>query len=622
MNKIIFLLLLACSFLVQGQDLIITESNYQKEIDLGEFIYESRTDGEFPNSYKKLESKELDHDYVTNSLWFKFTIDNQTNHELKRIIYFTSGLMGELEFYRITPLETKLLEVYNLKGAKKKTGIFPKLSININPNERNIYLIKRNSIHRLTSKVLLTQDSLLRVKESKYQSFYSFYFGIVSIIFIYSLCIFLIYRKNDFLFYSGFVFMVGMTMLTISGYVEGVLFSSSANRFLGLFSSGSIMTMMLFCYSFLNLEKYIPRAKYMMRMTVSISLFAMLTCLTPIYKLYSPLLGHLIDFNILVSVISIIIFSTRMVFISNEIFPKIYMSSWIIMFGATFIWYGVLFNFIPINFFTTNFIIIGNIFEILILSTALALKLKVIRNEGIIDKEKAQEREKYMKLVRVLSHDIANSLFIIRGYLRKFKRTEDSELKNKSIEKIDKASLHIKDILDNVKAEQALNKTKSGVKISSICLIKSIRDTLEFYEDRAFDKEINFKIKYEFEELFVQGNHAIITNHIFGNIISNAIKFSHSKSNIDISIKQIDGHIVTSFRDYGQGISKPELGKIQKQEDISSTVGTNGEGGTGFGLFLIRSYTLFLKGLFNIQSFKNCELGNPDGTLVEISFKN
>jgi len=70
--------------------------------------------------------------------------------------------------------------------------------------------------------------------------------------------------------------------------------------------------------------------------------------------------------------------------------------------------------------------------------------------------------------------------------------------------------------------------------------------------------------------------------HVLNNILSNAIKFSYPGATIDIAAAIEDSWTSISFRDHGCGIPKHRLTHLL--DSPSSTPGTAGEPGTGYGL--------------------------------------
>ncbi|GAB4199595.1 MAG: hypothetical protein OHK0057_10010 [Thermoflexibacter sp.] len=75
---------------------------------------------------------------------------------------------------------------------------------------------------------------------------------------------------------------------------------------------------------------------------------------------------------------------------------------------------------------------------------------------------------------------------------------------------------------------------------------------------------------------------------ILRNLIHNAIKFTPLQGQITIFTKQIEGFIEIAVKDTGVGMSKEQLANLFQTKLYQSTQGTQGEKGTGLGLFLCK----------------------------------
>jgi signal transduction histidine kinase len=75
---------------------------------------------------------------------------------------------------------------------------------------------------------------------------------------------------------------------------------------------------------------------------------------------------------------------------------------------------------------------------------------------------------------------------------------------------------------------------------------------------------------------------------ILNNLISNALKFSPPGAAVTLQASRVNGSIVVSVRDQGQGIPAEELDKLFKPFGKTSTRSTDGERSTGLGLAICR----------------------------------
>jgi signal transduction histidine kinase len=75
---------------------------------------------------------------------------------------------------------------------------------------------------------------------------------------------------------------------------------------------------------------------------------------------------------------------------------------------------------------------------------------------------------------------------------------------------------------------------------------------------------------------------------VLNNLISNAVKFSHPGSSVEICLTLHAEEVVVSVMDEGLGIPSEELNRLFKWFGRTSVKGTEGERSTGLGLAIAR----------------------------------
>jgi signal transduction histidine kinase len=109
---------------------------------------------------------------------------------------------------------------------------------------------------------------------------------------------------------------------------------------------------------------------------------------------------------------------------------------------------------------------------------------------------------------------------------------------------------------------------------------------------QANNKNINIKMPDTSEEINVMCDINMI-NTIIRNLISNAIKFSHSSTTIEINIDDFEednNYIKLSIKDSGLGMPPEIVAKLFKVGEKVTTRGTAKETGTGLGLILCKEF--------------------------------
>ncbi len=89
---------------------------------------------------------------------------------------------------------------------------------------------------------------------------------------------------------------------------------------------------------------------------------------------------------------------------------------------------------------------------------------------------------------------------------------------------------------------------------------------------------------------------------VIRNLISNALKFTPSDGEVEISSAKKDGFIQVTVSDTGVGISKEQAANVFALDQKTSTVGTAGEKGTGLGLPLCKEMIEKNDGMIWVES--------------------
>lgn len=101
--------------------------------------------------------------------------------------------------------------------------------------------------------------------------------------------------------------------------------------------------------------------------------------------------------------------------------------------------------------------------------------------------------------------------------------------------------------------------------------------------------------------------------HLFMNLIWNAIKFSRSEGDIEVSIEQDHDHVITRVKDVGDGIEPADLEKLF-QPFWQGASGKLRAGGSGLGLYLCRQIVESHAGKIE------CDSAVGVGTVFSITF--
>lgn len=204
------------------------------------------------------------------------------------------------------------------------------------------------------------------------------------------------------------------------------------------------------------------------------------------------------------------------------------------------------------------------------------------------------------RLISIIAHDIRSPISGVYGILdlieiETFSKEELSYYINDLSGTVDNLLNFLDDILQWSKA-QIENKRIEPELFNSQ---KIWTQVLALYHHNTEAKNINLVAHNLEQSIYAdEGSYSFITR----NILHNAIKFTPKSGSIYIDLTKKGDRTITTIEDNGVGISEEKLEKILFSKEWVTTIGTNDEKGTGFGLKAAAKYIEIMDGKLQIES--------------------
>lgn len=216
------------------------------------------------------------------------------------------------------------------------------------------------------------------------------------------------------------------------------------------------------------------------------------------------------------------------------------------------------------------------------------------------------------QLLRIVSHDIANQIGIVDYYLKKAMRNDElSEEDQKYLTIAKSSSNKLYNILKNV---QNLELTSlRGINIVPVDLDAIFLSLEQDFQPQLINKNLTIKCRNELNpNVCVLAEASSLETNVLGNLITNAIKFSPEGSVIELRAKLLGERVQISVRDQGMGIPQEDRQNLFVKKVRTSTTGTSGESGSGFGLGIAQDYVKLFNGKISV------ELNIPHGSVFTV----
>ncbi len=220
--------------------------------------------------------------------------------------------------------------------------------------------------------------------------------------------------------------------------------------------------------------------------------------------------------------------------------------------------------------------------------------------------------EEKSDLLKILSHDISNSVTVIDHHLGfLLKKENQTEEDRKHLLKAKASSKDLISILQNIKRLEVSE--MKGVHVTPLDIEESFKAVKEAFQHKLQEKNLELI----FLDMLPAGTKVLAEKssfelNVLSNLLSNAIKFSPVGSKIFFTADLADKMAVISVKDSGCGISNEEKQHLFSKKIRRSTKGTLGEKGTGLGLGIVKHYMTLYNGHVSVED------NAPSGTVFKL----
>ena len=282
---------------------------------------------------------------------------------------------------------------------------------------------------------------------------------------------------------------------------------------------------------------------------------------------------------------------------------------------------------LPTNFFTYRSIEIGGALEIVLLSFALADRIKGLRKEvaekelekeqfktrllqeqKVVLEQTVDERTKALreanatkdKFFSIIAHDLRSPMVGLQGvgqkleyFIKKNKQQKLLEMGGQIDQSIDQLN-HLLNNLLNWAASQVggLPHHPDHTNLGDL-----VNENIKLYKSLAESREVTITSHIDSLSAYVDAN-AIST--VIRNLLSNAIKFTSKGGEVTISAENVDGFSKIIISDEGSGMDSEQLENLFSGSLKSRRTGS--EEGFGLGLKLCKEFVDMNQGQIEVES--------------------
>ncbi len=195
------------------------------------------------------------------------------------------------------------------------------------------------------------------------------------------------------------------------------------------------------------------------------------------------------------------------------------------------------------------------------------------------------------KFFSIIAHDLKNPFNSITGFtdlMIENNEIYDTTKRLKFLKIIKGSTAKVSSLLDNLLIWASSQSGNLKFNPKNINLTQQVDGVISFLEIQAINKDIVILNKVE-KNVLVNADENMLDT-ILRNLISNAIKFTQPKGEIQIYSRLKNDFIEITVKDNGIGMTDAEIAAIFNINEISSSLGTSNEQGSGLGLILCKDF--------------------------------
>ncbi len=212
-------------------------------------------------------------------------------------------------------------------------------------------------------------------------------------------------------------------------------------------------------------------------------------------------------------------------------------------------------------------------------------------------REIAKKNTELKEMLHLVCHDVANQ-FAVVGMSLDLLANHPGQSIDRFLPRMTAATRNGVALTDLVR--DLRRSEDKGMTLQAVSVQAAFAEALLLAEDKLRNKEL--QVVADLPAVSVVAETCSLTNSVFGNILSNAIKFSRRGDRIEVAAEMAAGTIRVRMRDHGMGMPASVLEHLFDVGRSHSRKGTDGEKGTGFGMPLMHKFVTQYGGKVEVTS--------------------
>jgi signal transduction histidine kinase len=214
-------------------------------------------------------------------------------------------------------------------------------------------------------------------------------------------------------------------------------------------------------------------------------------------------------------------------------------------------------------------------------------------NEQLVDLNREKD-----EFLGIAAHDLKNPLAGIQG-LAELIEADLNHMPKEDIldivKMISTGSRQMFDLIRNLLDVNVIETGRLSLNFQAFNLMSILSYLINQYQERAKVKQINLQFQPPQEKYIVFADEGT-ARQVLDNLISNAVKYSPSNTNVYLSIEQNTTHVRCAIKDEGPGLNEKDQQNLFKKFSRLTPQPTGNEHSTGLGLFIVHKLVKLMNG--------------------------
>ncbi len=573
-------------------------------------------------------SSNINHGFSRSAYWYYTPLTNRTGTANTWYLELDDPLINRVTVYtrstdgKLTKMQAGSLIPASEKPIKARSQVFP---IHLDRNETtDLY------IHAVSDLPLFLPMSLWQlepwVEKIQLETFlFTLYFGVILAMIIYNFFIYLSVRDNVYIAYVCFLIGSALYFMSTNGFTTEYVVPEHPEIALDIIPLAiSIMTLFGIIFSIMFLE--LAKDNIFRRLLTVLALAALAT---PILTFaMGPKYGIMygLPLGACACVIGLTVGYIEM--LRGSRVARFYCMAWTVFLFGVIVVMLVNFGLLPKNTITYDGVQAGSAIEALLLSFALAYKIKLLRNEKARAQERAMALEREAMSARELalknqyqaqlkeaeanaksdflanmSHEIRTPMNGVIGITELLKDTPLNLQQQEYVSIIQNSGSNLLAIINDILDFSKIEAGKLEIEQIHFDLHKLIAETAKLFSvSGQFNQDISFNYRIAPSVPKEVIGDPVRIRQILTNYLSNAFKFTNAGT-VDLDVcKEQDGQISFAVIDSGIGLTKEAQSLLFQNYQQADRSTARKFGGTGLGLTICKMLAELMQGSVGVSS--------------------